>query len=364
MDTARQYLLELGSALVAIPIIWSVTLAVRRGLVHRFHLPLGARYKVACGALSAYLPLQIYQWIVAAQAAAHAKTPSDITINNGATPPDPFLWPDLLLQGLLAIFIFFGALVLVQLVRKYFWDGWFERNNAGEAPKFLSDMGSACIVGASLLVIATQVYHKDLSGFQLSSTVSVAVIGFAAQDLLGNLLAGIALHIGSPFRKGDWLMVDGRRLQVREVNWRSTRMRSRENVQVDVPNKTIAGSTIVNLSAPTLEQLASVELGFEYAAKPEAVKECLLRAARSANGVLQEPSPKALLKSFGEATVHYELRFWVKSEEAVVDALDAVRTRIWHEAAQSGLKMPLPAQAVFLEQVVATTAGQGPSGRV
>jgi small-conductance mechanosensitive channel len=339
MDIDRKYTLELVCALLSIPVFLSTGLALRRLLVNRFHVPLGIRYKIACAALSAHLPLSVYQWVAESQYAASTKTPTDVTVENATAPVQPFLFPEPLLQALLAVAILFCALTLVQLVRKYFWDDWFERTTESEAPKFLSDIGSACIVGLSLVLIATGVYHKDLSGLELGSTVSVAVLGFASQDLLGNLLSGIALQIGSPFKKGDWLLIDSRRLQVQEVNWRSTRMRSPENVMVDVPNKTIAGGTIVNLSAPTLERALRVTVGFDHDAAPEEVKECLLNAARTARHVLSSPPPRAALKELSEAAVRYELVFWVPNEEASTEATDSVQTRLWHGAKRANLKL-------------------------
>jgi small-conductance mechanosensitive channel len=344
MDIARQYTLELVCALLAIPVFLSTGLAVRRLLVNRYRVPLGIRFKIACAALSAHLPLFVYQWTVESQFAAHAKAPTDVAVDGATAPVSPFLFPESILQALLAIAILFCALTLAQLVRKYFWDDWFERTMESEAPKFLSDIGSACIVGLSLVLIATGVYHKDLSGLELGSTVSVAVLGFASQDLLGNLLSGIALQIGSPFKKGDWLLIDSRRLQVKEVNWRSTRMRSCENILVDVPNKTIAGGTIVNLSAPTAERALRIIVGFDHIAPPEEVKECLLSAARTARKVLSTPSPKAVLKAFSDVAIHYELVFWVADEDSTVEASDSVQTAIWHAAKRSNLKLATPPQ--------------------
>jgi small-conductance mechanosensitive channel len=338
MDAARQYTLELLCALAAIPVLLSAGLGLRRLLVNRYRAPLGVRYTIACAALSAYLPLFVYQWTVEAQFAARSKAPADVAVENATAPASPLLFPEALLQALLAIFILFCALTLVQLVRKYFWDEWFEKNRDSEAPKFLSDIGSACIVGLSLVLIATGVYHKDLSGLELGSTVSVAVIGFASQDLLGNLLSGIALQIGSPFKKGDWLLIDSRRLQVQEVNWRSTRMRSSENVMVDVPNKTIAGGTIINLSAPTSERALRVIVGFNHNAEPAQVKQCLLQTVSASRLVLSSPPPKALLKDFTDAAVQYELVFWVADEDSMSEASDAVRTEIWHAARRNNLR--------------------------
>lgn len=347
-----QYTLELISSLVAVPVLLVSFLALGRVLLRRMRVPLGLRYKLAVAAFSVYVPLKVYQVLVAGQVAASTKVGAiDVKVDGAVVPVMPVLLPESLLQSFLAAGIFFAALLAVSLVQKYFWDGWFERTQANRAPKFISDIGSVLIVGVALLFIAQVVYKLDLSGLQLGSTVSVAVIGFASQDLLGNLLSGMALQIASPFKRGDWLMLDGRRLQVIEVNWRATRLRSPDNVLVEVPNKTIAGGTITNLSAPTMERASSVVLNFEYSAAPEAVKACLKNAALQSPGVLPEPPPKAVLKDFGESGIHYEVSFWVAKEESLVDVADAVKTSIWHEARRSGFKMPFPVRSIQIERM-------------
>jgi len=350
MDLSRQYTLELGVALAAVPLLLGVSLGVGRLLTRRFNVPLGVRYRIAAVALSSFIPLKAYQLLVQHQFDAKTKGAGDVLVNGAAPSPAPYFFPEELFQFLLALGLLFGAFVAARLVRKYFWDGWFERTQSAEAPKFLADIGSACIIGFALLLIASGVYHMDLRGLQLGSTVSVAVLGFASQDLLGNLLSGAALQIGSPFRRGDWLLIDGRRLQVQEVNWRSTRMRSSDNVMVDIPNKAIAGGTIVNLSAPTTERATTVVVGFEHDTSPDRVKECLLRAACGAPGVLKEPSPRALIKNFGESAIHYEVMFWVAGEEVLMEATDAVHSAIWHEAKRNNLTMPYPVRTLQIQQ--------------
>ncbi|MEI6714309.1 MAG: mechanosensitive ion channel domain-containing protein [Verrucomicrobiota bacterium] len=350
MDSSR-YTLELISALVAVPVLIGVVLGVGRLLRRKFRLPFGLRYKVSASAFAAYLPLRVYQFLVGMQVAAAGKSGAvDVKVDGAASPVLPYEVPESLLQALLAVAIIFAALLSVSLVRKYFWDGWFERTQEMRVPRFVSDIGSVLIVGVALLIVAQWVYRWDLGGLQLGSTVSVAVIGFASQDLLGNLLSGVALQIGSPFKRGDWLMVDGRRLQVLEVNWRATRMRSPDNVLVEVPNKTIAGGVITNLSAPTTERASTVVVAFEQDAAPEEVKACLKKATQDVPGVLKEPAPKVFLKDFGECTIQYEVSFWVAHEESLGDVADAVRTNIWHEMRSRGFKMPSVVRPIQMEQ--------------
>ncbi|MEK0444790.1 MAG: hypothetical protein RLZZ399_111 [Verrucomicrobiota bacterium] len=165
--------------------------------------------------------------------------------------------------------------------------------------------------------------------------------------------------MASPFKPGDWLQLDGRRLQVLEVNWRATRMRSPDNVLVEVPNKTVAGGTIVNLSAPTQERASSVLVGLEYSAAPEAVKACLKASAERTPGVLLDPPPRVVLKDFGESAVQYEVSFWVANEETLAEASDTLRTHIWYDLQKSGFRTPYPMRKVHW---VPADENPGPKG--
>jgi small-conductance mechanosensitive channel len=339
MDFSRPFLPHLVAALAAIPLLFPLCLWLSRRLRKRLEVPFGMRFYLLSLAFSVWLPLRIYAGLIARAAAAVNKAAADVQRVGEPAPLEPFLIPDEVLRGLLAMTIFCGALVLVKVVRKHIWDDWFERTQETEAPKFVGDLCSAAILGASLLLIAWGVYDSNLKDFELGSTVSVAVLGFASQDLLGNLLSGIALQIGSPFRKGDWLLLDQRRLQVQEVNWRSTRMRSSDNVLVDVPNKTVAGGLITNLSAPTPERAFTITIPFDYALDPDAVKACLLRAALASPGVLASPGPRALLREFTETSVLYDLSVWIAEEGQLGDVGDAVRTQVWTTAREAGFAL-------------------------
>jgi small-conductance mechanosensitive channel len=339
MDFSRPFLAHLAAATAAIPLLFPLLLWIGRVLKYRLRVPFGLRYRLFAAAFSGWLPLRVYAWWVTRPVPGAAKGPADVQRVGEPQPLEAFQVPEELLRILLAVSVFCAALVLVKVIRKHLWDDWYERTQDTEAPKFVGDICSAAVVGASLLLIAWGVYDSNLKVFELSSTVSVAVLGFASQDLLGNLLAGIALQISSPFRKGDWLLLDHRRLQVQEVNWRSTRMRSSDNVLVDVPNKTIAGGIITNLSAPTPERAATVTVPVGYAVSPNRVKEALLQAATGTPGVLPSPSPKVTVRDFGENAVLYDVTVWVEAEEHQTEVADRLRVRIWEAAGDQGFAL-------------------------
>jgi small-conductance mechanosensitive channel len=242
-----------------------------------------------------------------------------------------------------------AAGVVAGLVRRHFWEGWVMRKRGKRVPRLLVDLSGVVLVGGALVYVAESVYGADLSALKLGSTVSVAVLGFASQDLLGNLLSGMALQMASPFKPGDWLLLDGRRLQVVEVNWRSTRMRSPDNILVEVPNKTVAGGVITNLSAPTEERATTVGVVVESGAPPREVKACLAEAVSRVEGVMAEPPVRVNVKEFLEAGVSYEVVFWVRGEEVLGEVSDAVRVAVWYGLREGGFRMAYPGRRLWIE---------------
>ena len=97
-------------------------------------------------------------------------------------------------------------------------------------------------------VAATAVLQEK---FWTTSAVGAVVVGFALQDTLGNAFAGLAIQIEKPFRVGQWVQVGGHEGLVEEVTWRATKLRTKANTYLVVPNNEISKSAIVNFSEPS-----------------------------------------------------------------------------------------------------------------
>ena len=309
----------------AFPILFLVLYAVGRWLKRRQRVELGIAYVLFCLVFAAWLPL--------------VTTHLDIPFRAGA------------MRHLGAASFILGVFVFLALLRRYFWEGWFEKHSQVKAPKFLSQLVGLVIVLVSALVVLGVIYGQSIQGAVFGSTVVVGIVGFAMQDLLGNIIAGIALEIGKPFKPGDWLVVEGgKHAEVIEVNWRSTRLRDNDAIYIDIPNKTIAGATIVNLSFPTREHAIRLVVGFDYGVPPNFVKDRLAHAAATATGVLAKPPPKVFLKDFADSAIHYEIKFWIDDESRYNDIVDAVKTNIWYEAQRNGIRIPFPIRTLQIER--------------
>jgi len=134
------------------------------------------------------------------------------------------------------------------------------------------------------------------------------------------------------------------------VNWRSTRLRTNDHIYLDIPNKTIVGATITNLTYPTRQHALRLTVGFDYNVPPNFIKDVIAQAAREARGVLGTPAPKVFLKDFGESRINYEIKFWIEDESLFNDIVDGIRTNVWYAAQRHGIRIPFPIRTVQIER--------------
>jgi CRP-like cAMP-binding protein len=93
-----------------------------------------------------------------------------------------------------------------------------------------------------------------------------------------------------------------------------------------------------------------IQVGVDYKTAPNRVKDALCHAASRAEGIVQDPPPKAYLKDFGDSAILYELRFWMISHAQFNDTCDGIRTNIWYEFKRRGISIPFPIRTVQLER--------------
>ena len=196
--------------------------------------------------------------------------------------------------------ILLSTALIVALVNRYVWDLYFEKKRQTPIPHFLREVVGGVIFLIVLLFILSYGYHAEtqLKGLLAGSGVVAIIVGFAGQNLFAGIIGGISIQINRPYKVGDWLQVGERFAEVMEINWRSTRLRTNDNIYLDIPNNEMVGHAIVNLHYPTELHAMRIRVGVEYKNPPNLVKEALFRAASTAKGVLPEPKLRMFLGRF------------------------------------------------------------------
>lgn len=374
------------SALIA-PALFVVTMGLGRWLKRRQGVRLGILYFFFCVTFSVFVPLAFFghHWMPSARppvgerqaaptenARGGERQLGELNGKTGVLRNElaraesdgrrtvlRHLEFDALLRHMSALVVLLSTFFLMALLQRYFWEHWFERQQKTRPPKFLTQIFNIALFLAALALVASLTYGKDPTAFFFGSTVVVGIIGFAMQDLLGNIIAGIALEVGKPFKAGDWLIFEGQRAEVIEVNWRSTKLRTNDDVYIDLPNKNVASATLTNLTSPTPRHAVHVQIGLDYNVPPNFAKQCLIRATLQVAGVLASPPPRVFLAGYADSAICYDVKFWTENAAAFNELCDAVRTNIWYETQRSGIRIPFPIRTMQIERPSKTATAPG-----
>jgi len=310
---------EFATTLILVaPATYLLLVGLGRWLKRRARLSLGASYQILSLALAFFVPLC-------------------------------FLDPDPLLFRLLAtVVVLTGTGFGLALLQRFGWEYYFHERCQTPVPKYLQDVAAIVAYLLAAVTTLTFIYDVRIPGLLAGSGMVAAILGLAMQDTLGNIMAGFALHLGQPFKPGDWLMVESRHAEVIEINWRSTRLRTTDNTYFDIPNTQLNKQVLVNLSYPDSTHAMRLSVAAEYQAPPNEVKAALLHAAGQAQGVRAQPPPRAFLAGFSDSAILYDVKFWLDDPAQFNDITDAIRTNIWYEFQRRHLKMPTQLRTVQL----------------
>jgi small-conductance mechanosensitive channel/CRP-like cAMP-binding protein len=248
--------------------------------------------------------------------------------------------------------VLLSTALVVALVNRYVWDWYFEKRKQTPIPHFLREVFGGLIFLVALLLVLSVGYHAEsqLKGLLAGSGIAVIILGIAGQNLFGGIIAGMSLQINRPYKVGDWLKVGETYGEVREINWRSTRLCTNDTIYLDIPNNEIVKTTIVNLHYPTEIHAMRIRVGVDYNVPPNRVKDALGRAASNARGVLANPPVKVFLVDFADHSVTYEIKFYMGNHARINEVNDAVRTNVWYELKRQRIKIPYPVQDLYLHR--------------
>src|SRR5438477_6676463 len=251
--------------------------------------------------------------------------------------------------------ILLSTALVVALVNRYVWDWYFEKRKQTPIPHFLREVVGGLIFLIALLLVLSAGYHAEsqLKGLLAGSGIAAIILGFAGQNLFGGIIAGMSLQINRPYKVGDWLKVGDTYGEVREINWRSTRLCTNDNIYLDIPNNEMVSHQIVNLHYPTEVHATRIRVGVEYKNPPNAAKEALYRAASTADGVLTQPKVKVFLVDFGESACIYEIKYYMGNHSRINEINDAVRTNVWYELKRRGITIPFPIRTLQVQRKAA-----------
>lgn len=194
------------------------------------------------------------------------------------------------------------------------------------------------VIAGILLALGIMGFKGVAASLLATGGVAAVVLGFAFREIGENLLAGLFLSFSSPFRKGDLIMTGDITGTVRAIDVRSVHIRTADACDVFVPSAQIFRQPLYNYTRDGLRRFG-LRIGVDYQDDPKTVLRLLEEAARSVDGVLDDPRVVVTLGSFTASYVEYELFFHMDAtgRRGIVEVTNDVRAACWRALKDGGM---------------------------
>jgi MscS family membrane protein len=201
-----------------------------------------------------------------------------------------------------------------------------------------------------VLLVALAIYFFfiawkiDVTAWVASAGIVGLALSFAARDTLSNLFAGVSIVMDAPYKTGDYIILDsGERGVVTEIGLRSTRILTRDDIEITVPNSVMGNSTITNeAGGPPSRHRIRVAVGVAYGSDVDHVLETLENVARQNPLILDEPSPRARFRTFGESSLDFEMMGWISDPATRGLAKHQLNCAVYKAFNAGGIEIPFP----------------------
>jgi MscS family membrane protein len=207
-------------------------------------------------------------------------------------------------------------------------------------------------IAAVIIIGATTIHLGARLGLPTYSLITGLGIGglavaLAGREALSNVIGTIMIILDRPFKLGDYIVLgEGERGEVAEVGLRSTRIRTRDDILISIPNSVIANAKMINESAPVSMSRIRIKVGVAYDSELETVEQILLSIAEQNKAVVPDPAPRIRFRSFGDSALELELLCWIHLPAGKGRTIHQLNWAIKEEFQKQGIEIPFPQREI------------------
>lgn len=224
------------------------------------------------------------------------------------------------------------------------------------------DMLMKIVVVALAIYFIFVAWHVDLTAWLASAGILGIAVGFAAKDTLGNLFAGISILADAPYKLGDWIIIDGTirgnlRGRVTHIGVRSTRILTRDDIEITVPNAMVANAQLINeMGGPDIKQRVRIAVEVAYGSDIDLARRVLIECGQAEELAAEHPTPTVRFRQFGASGLAFELLVWLEDPAVRGLLVDRLNVAIYKGFAEVGLEIPYSKHDVYIKQMPGSAA--------
>jgi MscS family membrane protein len=200
------------------------------------------------------------------------------------------------------------------------------------------------------LVILLAHFGANTTALAVALALGALAITLAARDTVADAIAGFIILVDRPFRLGDRIEIEGEDAwgDVVDIGLRTTRIRTRDNRLVIVPNSLINGNQVVNYTYPDPHYRIQSSVKVAYGTDIEFAEQLIIDTVRQMPGVLPGAEIEVLYDEMGDSAMILCVRWWIASYADARRSRDQVHRALQKALDAAGIDMPYPTQSLHL----------------
>jgi small-conductance mechanosensitive channel len=192
-------------------------------------------------------------------------------------------------------------------------------------------------------------FGVDVSALVTTLGITSLAIALAAQAALADTISGFAIIADRPFRIGDRIEILELKTwgDVTDIGLRSTRILTRDNRLVVVPNSVIGKSLVVNHSVPSTVYRVETHIGVAYGTDVDHARKIMIEAVRAQDWVMKDERIEALFVEWGDSALIFRVRCWIENYVETRRILDKLNSCLYKALRDAGIDVPFPTRTLY-----------------
>jgi small-conductance mechanosensitive channel len=250
------------------------------------------------------------------------------------------------LQILEVILVIFAA----KLFSWLFARGIYKNDKIERGAKYSIAQLVGYIITTFAVLILLKVIGFDISLLLASSAALLVGVGFGLQQLFNDFISGIVILFDGTIKVDDVIEVDGIVARVLKINLRTSKVHTRDDKYIVLPNSVITCNNVINWTYLGTTSRFEVKVGLPYDVDVTEAKIFLAKAALQTDGIVADPSPSIRLINFGDSKLEFAVMFWTDDVFRVEKTKSELRYNILQLLKEQNISIPFPQMVVSVSQ--------------
>jgi small-conductance mechanosensitive channel len=250
------------------------------------------------------------------------------------------------LRVVMAVALFSVLVSVNSWFKRQLEQNWLNKSRLDRGARDAAVTTSGYVGIAVAILVALSVAGVEFTNLAIIAGALSVGIGFGLQNIVNNFVSGLILLVERPIRTGDWIVVGNTEGYVKKISIRSTQIQTFDRADVIVPNSELIAGQVTNWMLSDPWGRVKVPVGVAYGSDTARVIQILVDVANKHPQVMNNypgiPDPRALFLGFGDSSLNFELRCFIRDVDRRLQTLSDMNLAIDAAFREAGIEIPFP----------------------